>query len=84
MTMLRIDDVKKETGHRSHVSIYGQVKAGTFTKPVAIGSRAVAWPSHEVAAINAARVAGRSNEELRDLVERLHARRAQMAEEAAA
>ena len=70
--------VKAETGHRSHASIYGAVKNGTFTKPVQIGQRSVGWPSDEVAAINGARIAGRSDAELRALVNELHARRTQL------
>ncbi|MEZ5629359.1 MAG: DUF3987 domain-containing protein [Burkholderiaceae bacterium] len=50
--------VKAETGHRSHASIYNAVNTGLFTKPVPIGRRAVGWPSDEVEAINAARIAG--------------------------
>ncbi len=67
--------VKAETGHRSHASIYNAIKAGLFTKPVQIGERSVGWPSEEVAAINAARIAGMSNAEIHELVQRLHAKR---------
>jgi prophage regulatory protein len=42
-----------------------------FTKPVRIGSRSVAWPRHETEAINAARLAGKSDAEIRELVARL-------------
>ena len=34
------------------------------------------WPAQEVAALNTARIAGQSDEELRELVTRLHAARA--------
>jgi len=34
-----------------------------------------AWPAHEVAALNAARIAGKSNAEVRDLVVRLETAR---------
>jgi prophage regulatory protein len=67
--------VKAETGHRSHASIYNAIKAGLFTKPVQIGQRSVGWPSSEVQAINAARIAGQSEAEIRELVKRLHAKR---------
>jgi len=70
--------VKAETGHRSHASIYNAIKAGTFTKPVQIGQRSVGWPSSEVFAINAARIAGKSEAEIRELVDRLHAMRANL------
>jgi prophage regulatory protein len=63
--MLRMPAVLAETGHRSHATIYNAIHAGLFTKPVQIGQRAVAWPADEVAIIIAARIAGKSESELR-------------------
>lgn len=77
--IIRMPSVKTETGHRSHASIYNAIKAGLFTRPVQIGQRAVGWPSNEVQAINAARIAGKSDAEIRELVNRLHAKRAELA-----
>lgn len=48
---------------------------GLFVRPVRIGKRAVAYPSPEIAAINAARIAGKSDAEIKDLVAKLHAAR---------
>ena len=79
MSILRMPAVKVETGHRSHASIYTAIKAGLFTTGVAIGQRSVGWPSQEVAAINAARIAGKSETEIRELVNRLHAKRTELA-----
>lgn len=79
MSILRMPAVKAETGHRSHASIYTAIKAGTFTKPVPIGERSVGWPDYEVKAINTARIAGKSDTEIRELVSRLHANRAELA-----
>lgn len=79
MSIYRMPVVKSETGHRSHASIYNAIKAGLFTRPVQIGQRAVGWPSDEVHAINAARIAGKSEAEIRELVNRLHAKRAELA-----
>lgn len=75
MSILRMPAVKLETGHKSHASIYNAIKAGLFTKPVQIGQRSVGWPSNEVQAINAARIAGKSDAEIKELVNRLHATR---------
>lgn len=80
MSILRMPAVKAETGHRSHASIYNAVRAGLFTKPVPIGQRSVGWPSDEVQAINAARIAGKSEAEIRELVNRLHSKRAEVAQ----
>jgi prophage regulatory protein len=79
MSILRMPAVKAETGHRSHASIYTAIKAGLFTTGVAIGQRSVGWPSGEVQAINAARIAGKSETEIRELVNRLHAKRTELA-----
>ena len=79
MSILRMPAVKAETGHRSHASIYNAIKAGLFTKPVKSGQRSVGWVMTEVQAINAARIAGKSETEIRDLVMRLHAKRLELA-----
>ena len=79
MAILRMPAVKAETGHRSHASIYNAVRAGTFPKPILIGQRSVGWPDTEVMAINAARIAGKTEAEIRDLVTRLHAKRCEIA-----
>lgn len=78
MSILRMPAVKAETGHKSHASIYTAIKAGLFTKPVPIGERSVGWPDYEVRAINSARIAGKSEADIRDLVNRLHAKRIEL------
>jgi len=75
MALWRIDACKAETGDRSNTSIYNAIRAGLFTRPVAIGQRSKAWPDYEVRAIVRARIAGQSNDEIRELVNRLHAKR---------
>ncbi len=75
VALWRIDRVKEEKGTPSSTSIYNELRAGTLTKPVAIGRRSVGWPDNEIKAINAARIAGKTDDEIRDLVNHLHARR---------
>ena len=75
MSILRMPAVKAETGHRSHASIYTAVRLGLFTKPVPIGQRSVGWPDTEVRAINRARIAGKTDAEIKALVDKLHADR---------
>ena len=75
MALWRIDACKAETGDRSNTSIYNAIRAGLFTRPVAIGQRVKAWPDYEVKAIVRARIAGQSDGEIRELVNRLHAKR---------
>jgi prophage regulatory protein len=73
-TILRIPTVKSESG-LSRSTIYLRIAQGLWTKPVSLGARAVGWPSDEVAAINAARIAGKSDEEVRALVTKLETAR---------
>ena len=58
---------------------YQSVADGLYTKPVKISARATAWPVSEVRALNSARLAGKSNDEIRELVKALTAARAAMA-----
>lgn len=69
-TILRLPAVKARTG-LSRSSIYLRVSQGIFPKPVNLGARAVGWPEHEVAALNAARIAGKAESEIRALVAKL-------------
>lgn len=78
MSILRMSAVKAETGHKSHASIYNAIRAGLFVKPVPIGQRSVGWPDYEVRALNNARIAGKSEADIRDLVNRLHAKRIEL------
>jgi prophage regulatory protein len=73
-TILRLPAVLRERG-RSRSSHYLDIQQGLFTRPVQIGLRAVGWPSSEVTAINAARIAGKTDEEIRALVLKLEAAR---------
>ena len=75
MPILRLPSVRAETGHRSDASIYNAIRAGLFPRGVAIGQRARGWPSGDVAAINQARIAGKTDAEIRELVKTLHAKR---------
>ncbi len=73
-TLLRLPVVLKARG-RSRSAHYLDIQNGLFTKPVAIGPRAVAWPDSELAALNAARIAGQSDAEIRNLVQTLETAR---------
>jgi prophage regulatory protein len=56
---------------RSRSSIYADIKAGLWPAPISLGARCVGWPQHECDAILAARIAGRTDHEIRALVARL-------------
>lgn len=73
-TILRLPAVLHERG-RSRSAHYFDIQQGLFTHPVQIGLRAVGWPTAEVSTINAARIAGKSEVEIRSLVAKLEAAR---------
>jgi prophage regulatory protein len=73
-TILRLPTVKAESGY-SRSTLYLRIAQGLYTKPIKLGPRAAGWPSEEVAAINAARIAGKTDDEIRELVLRLEAAR---------
>lgn len=73
-TILRLPAVKAMTG-LSRSTIYLRIADGVFTKPISLGGRAVGWPSREVASLIAARIAGKSDCEIRTLVTMLDANR---------
>ena len=73
-TIFRLPSFKSESG-LSRSTIYLRIAQGLWTKQVSLGPRCVGWPAHEVEALNAARVAGKSDEEIRALVVKLEAAR---------
>lgn len=69
-TIYRLPTVKAETGH-SRSTIYLRISQGLWTKPVSLGGRTVGWPASEIAALNAARIAGQTDDQIRSLVKSL-------------
>ena len=72
--ILRLPAVKVETG-ASRSTIYLRIQQGLWPKPVKLGPRSVGWPASEVAALNAARIAGMIDAEIRALVATLETAR---------
>jgi prophage regulatory protein len=60
----------------SRASFYNRIRAGLMPRPVKVGERLSAWPDHEIEAINAATIAGKSADEIRALVADLERQRA--------
>lgn len=73
-TILRLPAVLRERG-RSRSAHYMDIQQGLFTPPVPIGARAVGWPADELVMLNAARIAGKTDDEIRALVAKLEAAR---------
>src|SRR3954454_2982663 len=67
VSILRRKQIEQRTGY-SRSTLYRHIAEGLWPRPVKIGARAVGWPAIEVAALNAARIAGRCDSEIRDLV----------------
>lgn len=82
-TLLRLPAVKAQSGY-SRSTIYLRMSQGLWTKPVSLGARAVAWPAGDVAALNAARIAGKTDEQIRALVLKLESARLAVVSDAAA
>lgn len=73
-TILRLSSVKFESG-LSRSTLYLRIAQGLWTKPISLGGRSVGWPSSEVTALNSARIAGKTDNEIRELVKILEADR---------
>ncbi len=70
--LIRLPAVLAKTG-RTRSPLYADIARGLFTKPVSVGGqRAVGWPVAECDAIVSARIAGHSDKQISELVERLH------------
>jgi len=72
--ILRLPEVKTQTGY-SRSTIYLRIAQGLWPKQVSLGPRCIGWPAHEVAALNAMRIAGKSDAEIREHVLQLQASR---------
>lgn len=73
-SLLRLPAVMNATG-LSRSTLYLRIKQKLLPSPVKIGERCAAWPSHEIEAVNAARIAGKPETEIRELVAKLEQQR---------
>ena len=72
--IIRLPEVSRTTG-LARSTIYLRIEHGLLPKPVSLGGKAVGWPVTEISQINAARIAGKSNEEIKRLVDELENQR---------
>lgn len=72
--LVRRRQVELQSGY-SRSTIYLRMSQGLFPTPIQLGARAVAWVLREIRAVNAARIAGKSDGEIRALVAQLVAAR---------
>ena len=73
-TIHRLPAVKAQSGY-SRSTIYLRINQGLWPKQISLGPRAIGWPANEVAALNAARISGKTDAEIRELVVKLEAAR---------
>ena len=74
MQLLRIKQICGRMG-LSRSTVYELMDRGELPRVVRVTSRSVCLPEHEIEAVLAARLAGRSSEEIRALVGRLESAR---------
>lgn len=74
MKLLKLPKVLELTAS-ARSTIYKSIHAGLMVPPVRLGENSVAFPEHEIIAINAARIAGKTDDEIRQLVSKLIADR---------
>ncbi len=72
--ILRGPETTARTGE-SRSTRYQRIREGLFPRPVRIGPRAVGWPDYEIDALIASRIAGATDDELRELVVQLEGAR---------
>ena len=73
-TILRLPAIKIRTGY-SRSTVYLRISQGLWTKQVSLGPRAVGWPDYECDSLTAARISGKTDAEIRDLVIKLESAR---------
>ena len=78
LVILRLPAVLAATGY-SRSTLYLRMTQGLWPKQVQLGARSIGWPAHEVEAMNAIRIAGKSDEDIRNLVINLEAARREVA-----
>ena len=73
-TILRRKQLEQRMGI-GRSTIYLRINQSLITSPVSLGANSVGWPEHEIDAILAARIAGKSDDEIKVLVSELEAAR---------
>lgn len=81
-SILRRPEVERRLG-KPRSSLYRDITLGLLPKPIRISAQSVGWPSNEVDQLVAARIAGKSETEIKTLVTKLTAARADLQKEAA-
>lgn len=70
MKLIKLPEVLGLTA-KSRSTHYHEIKIGLMPPPVRLGEQSVAWVESEILAINAARISGQSDEQIKQLVKKL-------------
>ena len=65
--LMKTPDVCAATGMK-RPTLYEHKAKGLFVRPVKLAPKLAVWPKDEISKINAARIAGRTDDEIRALV----------------
>lgn len=84
LSLLRSPDARAVFGNLPTSTWHEWIANGLMVPGVSIGARSVAYPHHELQAIAAARIAGKSDVDVKALVQDLVAARASLAGKVAA
>ncbi len=68
--MLRLPAVLERTGIKRS-TLYRRIDQGTFPPAVKDGERISVWPEAEINQLNKAKIAGKKNEEIKELIGRI-------------
>lgn len=79
LKILRANQAQQVTG-LPRSSFYSQISKGLLPPSIQLGPRSVGWVETEINAVNAARILGKTDEEIKSLVMRLVKDRVHLAE----
>jgi prophage regulatory protein len=77
--IVRPGGIKPIMGYSTRTA-YTQVQLGLLPPPVTLAAKATGWPESELAAVQRARIAGKSESFIKQLVQDLVVKRAELAE----
>lgn len=63
---------------KSRSTVYEEIQKGLMVPPIRLGGNSVAWVESEIIAINCARIAGKPDDQIKELVKQLVADRAKL------
>jgi len=67
--ILRLPEVKDKFGFRSDASVFACVKSGVLPQSIAISARSKGWPDFEIEQILCAKIAGKSDDDIKQIVQ---------------